>query len=138
MLFTWIPLSCWCIWCRHHAGVDRHGNLFIQIFIYRWYTKVAVANKFQQKNIFNYTNNKLDIVVKLGYLQIKHPQSIFPKFLILVLNSKTELLDLTLAGKTDVLHSHKCVEDIVICAGVGNVVFSVNVLTMYSSARVWF
>ena len=31
------------------------------------------ANKFQQKNIFNYTSNKLNIVVKLVYLQIKHP-----------------------------------------------------------------
>ena len=30
---------------------------------------------------------------------MKHPQSIFPTFLILVLNSKTELLDLTLAGR---------------------------------------
>ena len=87
--------------------------LFIYIFIYRWYTKVAVAhkfqqqkytkvaeaNKFQQKSIFNYINNKLNIVVKLVYLQIKYPQSIFPCFLILVLNSKTELLDLSLAGR---------------------------------------
>ena len=40
------------------------------------------------------------MIVKLVYLQIKHPQSIFPRFLILVLNSKTELLDdLTLAGR---------------------------------------
>ena len=83
------------------------------MFIYRWYTKVVVANKFQQqkyakvaeankfqhKTIFNYTNNKLNIVFKLVYLQIKHPQSIFPRFLILVLNSKIELLDLTLAGR---------------------------------------
>ena len=72
---------------------------FISIFIYRCYTKVAEANKFQQKSVFNYTSNKLNIVVKLGYLEIKHPQSIFPRFLILVLNSKTELLDLTLAGR---------------------------------------
>ena len=35
--------------------------LFIKIFIYRWYTKVAKANKFQQENILNYTNNKLNI-----------------------------------------------------------------------------
>ena len=63
------------------------------------HTKVAEANKLQQKNIFNYTNNKLNIVVKLGHLQIKHPKSIFPRFLILVLISKTELLDLTLAGR---------------------------------------
>ena len=59
---------------------------------------MAEANKFQQKNLLNYTNNKLNIV-KLVYLQVKHPQSIFPRFLILVLNSKTELLDLTLAGR---------------------------------------
>ena len=52
-----------------------------------------------KKNIINYTNNKLNIVVKLVYLQIKHPQSIFLRFLILVLNSKTELLVLTLAGR---------------------------------------
>ena len=45
------------------------------------------------------TNSKLNIVVKLVYLQIKHPQSIFPRFFILVLNSKTELLDLTLAER---------------------------------------
>ena len=32
-------------------------------------------------------------------MQIKAPQLIFPRFLILVLNSKTELLDLTLAGR---------------------------------------
>ena len=38
------------------------------------YTKVAEANKFQPKAIFNYTNNKLNIVVKLVYLQIKHSQ----------------------------------------------------------------
>ena len=26
------------------------------IFIYRWYTKLAEANKFQQQKILNYTN----------------------------------------------------------------------------------
>ena len=41
------------------------------------------------------TNSKLNIVVKLVYLQIKHPQSIFPRFLILSLNLKIELPDLT-------------------------------------------
>ena len=51
------------------------------------------------KNVLNYTSNKLNIVVKLIYMQIKHPQSVFPRFLILVLNSKTELLDLTLVGR---------------------------------------
>ena len=45
------------------------------------------------------TNNKVNTVVKLFYLQIKHPQSRFPRFLILVLNSKTELLDLISAGR---------------------------------------
>ena len=49
--------------------------------------------------MFNYTNSELNIAVELVYLQIKRPQSIFPRFLILVLNSKTELLDLTLAGR---------------------------------------
>ena len=41
----------------------------------------------------------MNIVIKLVYLQIKHQQSIFPRFLILVLNSKIELLDLTLVGR---------------------------------------
>ena len=68
-------------------------SLFIKIFIYRWNKKVAETNKFQQKDILNNTNNKQNTVVKLIYLQIKCPQSIFPRFLILVLNSKTELLD---------------------------------------------
>ena len=67
-------------------------------FLQKKYTRVAEANKFY-KNIVNYPNNKLNIVVKLVYLQIKHPHSRFPKFFILVLNSKTELLDLTLAGR---------------------------------------
>ena len=67
-------------------------------FLQKKYTRVAEANKLH-KNIVNYPNNKLNSVAKLVYLQIKHPQSIFPKFLILVLNSKTELLDLTLAGR---------------------------------------
>ena len=47
-----------------------------------------------KKNIKDNTNNKLNTVVKLIYLQIKHPQSIFLRFLTLVLNMKTELLDL--------------------------------------------
>ena len=71
----------------------------IQIFFYCWYTKTAEGNEFQQKNILNYTNIKLNIVVKLVYLQIKHSQSIIARFLILVLNSKTEFLDLTLSGR---------------------------------------
>ena len=49
---------------------------------------------FNKKYIQNNTNNKLNTIVKLIYLQIKHPQSIFPRSLALVLNSKTELLDL--------------------------------------------
>ena len=74
--------------------------LFIYLNLYLpLYTKVAEANTFQQKNVLNYTDNKLNIVIKLVYLQIKHPQSIFARFSILVLNSKTELLDLTLAGR---------------------------------------
>ena len=47
-----------------------------------------------KKNIKDNTINKLNTVVKLIYLQIKYPQSIFIRFLTLVLNSKTELLDL--------------------------------------------
>ena len=47
----------------------------------------------------NYTKNKLNAVVKLIYLQIKHLQAIFPRFLILVLNLKTELLYLNLAER---------------------------------------
>ena len=70
------------------------------IFIYHWHTKVTEANKLQQKiYILNYTSSKLNIVLKLVHLQIKHPQSIFPRILIFVLNSKTELLDFTLAGR---------------------------------------
>ena len=51
------------------------------------------------KKYIDNTNNKLNNVVKLIYLQIKHPPSIFPKFLTLVLNSKTELLDLISTGR---------------------------------------
>ena len=77
----------------------NHIFLFILIFIYRWYTKKAKANEFQQKNIYNNTNNKLNTVVKLIYLQIRYSQSTFPRFLSLVLNSKTEFLDLISAGR---------------------------------------
>ena len=64
------------------------------------YTKVAETNTFQKKKKkLNYNNNNLKIAVKLVYQQIKHPQSIFPRFLISVFNSKTELLDLTFAGR---------------------------------------
>ena len=65
--------------------------IYLNLF-YCWYTKVAEANEFQQKSIN--TNNKLNAVVKRTYLQIKHPQSIFPRFLTLVSYSKTELMDL--------------------------------------------
>ena len=94
------------MYCLSELATHRKSNktnikiiYFIRIFIYCWYTKLAEANKSQQKNILNYTNNELNIVVKLTYLQIKHPQTIFPRLLILVLNSKTELPDLTLAGR---------------------------------------
>ena len=49
---------------------------------------------FNKKNIWDNTKNKLNTVVKLIYLQIKHRQSKFPRFSTLVLSSKTELLDL--------------------------------------------
>ena len=35
-----------------------------------------------KKNIQNNTNNKLNTIAKLIYLQIKHPQPIFPGFLL--------------------------------------------------------
>ena len=41
----------------------------------------------------------MNIFIKLVYLQIRHAQSIYPRFLILVLNSKNELLDLILVGR---------------------------------------
>ena len=80
----------------------RHRELFTYLFKSLFtggiqkQPKLIISNK---NNILIYTNNKLNIVVKLIYLQIKHSQSIFPRFLILVLNSKTELLDVTLAGR---------------------------------------
>ena len=40
------------------------------------------------------TKNKLNAIVKLTYLQIKHPHSIFPRFLILVLYLKLVLMNL--------------------------------------------
>ena len=52
-----------------------------------------------KKYIDNKTNNKKNTVVKLIYLEIKHPQSIFPRFLTLLLNSRTESLDLISAGR---------------------------------------
>ena len=45
---------------------------------YHWPTKTAEATEFQQKSIS--TNNKLNVAVKLTYLQIKHPQSVFSYF----------------------------------------------------------
>ena len=57
---------------------ESHFFIYLNLF-YRWYTKVTEANEFLQKNIN--TNNKLYTVVKLTYLQVKHPQSIFPRFL---------------------------------------------------------
>ena len=73
--------------------ISRNHIFFIYLnLFYRWYIKVAKANEFQQKSIN--INNKLNPVVKLTYLQIKHPESIFPRFLTLVLYSKPELMDL--------------------------------------------
>ena len=75
------------------ADISPNHIFFIYLnLFYRWYTKVAEANEFQQKSIN--TNNKLNAGVKLTYLQIKYPQSIFLRFLTLVLYSKTELMDL--------------------------------------------
>ena len=44
------------------------------------YRKVAEANKFQQENIFNYTNNKVNIVVKLVYCKLNIHNQYFPDF----------------------------------------------------------
>ena len=55
------------------------------------------SNKNIYRIILN-TNNKLNTVVKLIYVQITYSQSKFPTFLKLVLNSKTELLYLISAG----------------------------------------
>ena len=53
-----------------------------------WFRVVLARSGFLSatKNIENNTNSKLNNVLKLIYLQIKHPQSIFPGFLTLVLN----------------------------------------------------
>ena len=75
----------------HGHFPESHFFIYLNLF-YRWYTKVAEANEFPQKSIN--TNNKINAVVKLTYLQIKHPQSIFPRFLTLVLYLKIELMDL--------------------------------------------
>ena len=52
-----------------------------------------------KKYVQNNTNNKLDTVVKLIYLQIKNPQSILSKFLTLVLNSNNAFLNLMAAAR---------------------------------------
>ena len=43
--------------------------------------------------------HNINLKYKLIYLHITHSQSIFPKFLILVLNSDTDLLDLISLGR---------------------------------------
>ena len=65
---------------------------FIKNFIYRWYIKIAFANKFQPYHKIQYNIYYISLL-------IKHPQSISPIFLILFLNSNNELLDFTTAGK---------------------------------------
>ena len=68
-------------------------HLFIiKNFIYRWYIKIAFANKFQPYHKIQYN-------IYYVSLHIKHPQSISPIFLILFLNSNNELLDFTTAGR---------------------------------------
>ena len=57
----------------------NHIFFIYLILFYPWYTKEDEANELQQKSIN--TINKLNAVVKLTYLQIKHQQSIFPRFL---------------------------------------------------------
>ena len=82
--------------------MKAHGKYIYMKFIYLFKSLFPVGIQMQpklinsnKKNILNYTNNKLNTVIKLIYLEIKHPQLTSPRFLILVLNSKTDLLDLT-------------------------------------------
>ena len=65
--------------------------IYLLNFIYRWYIKIAFANKFQPYHKIQYNIYYI--------LHIKHPQSISPIFLILFLNSNNELLDFTTAGR---------------------------------------
>ena len=58
-----------------------------------------------KKYVYNNTSKTLYTAVKLIYLQINHPQSIFPIFLTLVSNSKTELLNLISAER--LLHTRE-------------------------------
>ena len=66
--------------------------IIIKNFIYRWYIKIAFANKFQPYHKIQYN-------IYYVSLHIKHPQSISPIFLILFLNSNNELLDFATAGR---------------------------------------
>ena len=68
--------------------------LFIYLlnFIYRWYIKIAFANKFQPYHKIQYN-------IYYIFLHIKHLQSISPIFLILLWNSNNELLDFTTAER---------------------------------------
>ena len=77
------------LWCSKF-----HQELFIYLLklIYRWYMKIAFANKFQLYHKIKYNIYYIS-------LHIKHPQSISPIFLILFLNSNNELLDFTTAGR---------------------------------------
>ena len=80
------------------------------IFLFYFYHGMCSNNYFEYDTFYNpfilgfcrnllalafiYANRKKGFkYIKMKYLQIKHPQSIFPRFLTW-LNSKTELLDL--------------------------------------------
>ena len=54
--------------------------------------KKPKKNKKKQQQRKTNTNAKLNTLVTLNYLQLKHPQSVFPKILTLFLNSKVDLL----------------------------------------------
>ena len=74
------------------------------IFLFKYLFTVGMQEQPQltnsnKKYVQNNTNNKLDTVVKLIYLQIKNPQSILSTFLTLVLNSNNAILNLMAAAR---------------------------------------
>ena len=70
--------------------VKHNKNLRIG-FIIEWEVVIFIITLL----LFHHVNLKY----KLVELHITHPQSIFPKFLILVLNSDNDLLDLMSLGR---------------------------------------
>ena len=58
-----------------HAVIELLDTLLFQ-----------VLGQFPNKKIWSNNKIKLNTVIKLMYLQIRHPQSTFPRFVSLVLN----------------------------------------------------